>query len=104
MPWLPDHMYVCYLASSERVCSPSTGAGDRVIKVLRELLGQVDIYLYGVSVGMQTGHQLTSLKKIMDHRRERASALQGAGAEGQHRATPTRAVAPEAPPEWQHQA
>ena len=29
--------------------------------------------------------------------RECASALQGAGAEGQHRATPTRAAAPEAP-------
>ena len=31
-------------------------------------------------------------------RREWAAALQGAGAEGQHRATPTRAAAPEAPP------
>ena len=42
-------------------------------------------------------------KKTRNHRsrqprRERASALQGAGAEGQHRATPTRAAAPEAPP------
>ena len=33
-------------------------------------------------------------------RREWASALQGAGAEGQHRATPTRAAAPEAPPSF----
>ena len=31
-------------------------------------------------------------------RRESASALEGAGAQGQHRATPTRAAAPEAPP------
>ena len=31
-------------------------------------------------------------------RREWASALEGAGAEGQHRATPTRAAAPETPP------
>ena len=31
-------------------------------------------------------------------RREWASALRGAGVEGQHRATPTRAAAPEAPP------
>ena len=31
-------------------------------------------------------------------RREWASELEGAGAEGQHRATPTRAAAPEAPP------
>ena len=32
-------------------------------------------------------------------RRKWASALQGAGVEGQHRATPTRAAAPEAPPD-----
>ena len=43
-------------------------------------------------------------KKKRNHRsrqprRKWASALEGAGAEGQHRATPTRAAAPEAPPE-----
>ena len=42
-------------------------------------------------------------KNIQGHRsrqlrRKRASALREAGAEGQHRATPTRAAAPEAPP------
>ena len=36
--------------------------------------------------------------QITPTRREWASALEGAGAEGQHRATPTRAAAPEAPP------
>ena len=39
------------------------------------------------------------LKKTKIIRKEWASALQGAGAEGQHRSTPTRAAAPAAPPQ-----
>ena len=52
------------------------------------------------SAGCQADTQIT---KERDHRSRQsrrgwASALKGAGAAGQHRATPTRAAAPEAPP------
>ena len=49
--------------------------------------------------------QVQVTKKQMYHRprqpsREWGSAVQGTQAEGQHRATPPKAAAPEAPPKW----